>query len=117
MPNFLVKNKFSALPKNFKITKRDYSKYGENGFLHHIQSINWESELSGINEVNDIYESSFYSKLSNIVDKHMTLKDIKQLSETWITTGIKKSLKIKINTLKSILRESPNMITKNINCI
>ena len=40
LPNFLIINKFSSLPKNTKIVKRDYSLFDENKLLRDFQNIN-----------------------------------------------------------------------------
>ena len=42
LPNFLIINKFSALPKDFKIFKRDYSNFKQSLFAQDAQSINWD---------------------------------------------------------------------------
>ena len=39
LPNFLVINKFSTLPKNFRITKRDYYHYNEQKLREDIQRV------------------------------------------------------------------------------
>ena len=69
LPNFLVINKFSTLPKNFKITKRDYSHYNEQKPPEDIQRVDWESELSanGHGNVSTQFDV-FYSKVSNMID-------------------------------------------------
>ena len=99
LPNFLIINKLSSLPKNYKSLKRDYSYYNEARLSSDIQSINWEDELPNSKDVNLLFDS-FYSKLSSIVDTDLPLKqlskrEIKQMSKLWITRSIKQSLKIK----------------------
>ena len=44
LPNFLIVNKFMALPKEFKLYKRDYSNFNEHQFCEDIQSLNWNLE-------------------------------------------------------------------------
>ena len=99
LPNFLIINKLSSLPKNYKSLKRDYSYYNEARLSSDIQSISWEDEPPNSKHVNVLFDS-FYSKLSSIVDTHLPLKqlskgEIKQTSKPWITRGIKQSIKIK----------------------
>ena len=43
LPNFLIFNKFSSLPSNVKIFKRDYSKFDQQAFISEIQLIDWET--------------------------------------------------------------------------
>ena len=105
-PNFLVINKFSTLPKNVHIFRRDFSKFNEVNFLSDIQSIKWDKELEGRSDVNKLFET-FYNRLSEIVDKHVPLNKIsrrlmKQLSKPWITPGIRKSIKIKNKLYKKL---------------
>jgi len=45
LPNFLIINKFSALPKQFKISKRDYSNFNEIEFLEDIKAIDIKAYL------------------------------------------------------------------------
>ena len=106
LPNFLVINKFSTLPKNVHIFRRDFSKFNEVNFLSDIQSIKWDKELEGRSDVNKLFET-FYNRLSEIVDKHVPLNKIsrrlmKQLSKPWITPGIRKSIKIKNKLYKKL---------------
>ena len=42
LPNFLIFNKFSSLPSNVKIFKRDYSKFDQQAFISEIQLIDWK---------------------------------------------------------------------------
>ena len=46
LPNFLIINKFTTLPKGFKLFKRDYSNFNEQYFLQDMQSTNWNLESS-----------------------------------------------------------------------
>ncbi len=51
----------------------------------------------------------FYAKISATIDKHASLKqlskkDIKSLSNPWITVGIKTSIKIKNNLYKKYVK-------------
>lgn len=43
LPNFLIFNKFSSLPCNVKIFKRDYSKFDQQALISEIQLIDWET--------------------------------------------------------------------------
>ena len=39
LPNFLIINKFSTLPKHFKITRRDYSNFNEDSFFKRFRQL------------------------------------------------------------------------------
>jgi len=108
LPNFLIINKFTQLPKQFKITKRDYSGFNKEEFLNEIQSMDLTSELNNYSDPSDMF-NIFYSKISNIVDKHapvkqLSRKEIKQLSKPWITKGIKTSIDIKNKIYKQYIK-------------
>lgn len=99
LPNFLIINKFSSLPKNFKISRRDYSKFNEEAFLKDIGSIDWTLEFSDEDNSSVMFDR-FYSKVSSFVDKHIPLRylsnrEIKNLSKPWITKGLRISIQKK----------------------
>ena len=107
LPNFLIINKFSTLPKGFKIFKRDFSLFNEQNFLQEMQSVNWNLESLDDN-VNEMFDT-FNSELMKIIDKHIPLKqlsrkDVKHRSKPWITSGIRTSLKIKNNLYKKYIK-------------
>ena len=66
LPNLFIINKFSSLPKNTKIVKRDYSLFDENKLLRDFQNIKWESELP-INGAPNVLFDTFYSKISSVM--------------------------------------------------
>ena len=74
LPNFLIINKFSTLPKGFKIFKRDFSLFNEQNFLQEMQSVNWNLESLDDN-VNEMFDT-FNSELMKIIDKHILLKQL-----------------------------------------
>ena len=71
LPNFLIINKFSSLPKNIEILKRDYCIFDETLLLQDIQSVNWNQELHNMENSNHIFDK-FYAKISSIIDKAYT---------------------------------------------
>ena len=108
LPNFLIINKFSTLPKKFKITKRDYPRFNESDFLEDIETVNWNKELADSNDPSVMFDQ-FYSILSSIVDKHvpskqLSIKEIKQLSKPWITKGLRVSIEVKNKFYRKYLR-------------
>ena len=85
LPNFLIISKLHLLPKNIKITLRDYSKYNESLLLDEIKSIDWGNELKELDDASKLFDN-FYSKLSSTIDKHIPIKtlsrrEIKQSSK------------------------------------
>ena len=52
LPNFLIINKFSTLPKNFKVSRRDYSQFNEASLLEDFQSVNWNQVITDSNNAN-----------------------------------------------------------------
>jgi hypothetical protein len=72
LPNFLILNYFSTLPKHFELFRRDSSNFNELNFLQDIQAADWTNNPTN-NDVNLLFDS-FYDKLSNIVDKHIPNK-------------------------------------------
>ena len=43
LPNFIIFNKFTTLPCNVKLFKRDYSKFDQQALTNEIQLIDWET--------------------------------------------------------------------------
>ena len=70
LPNFLIINKFSYPLTKTKISRRDYSHFNESALLNEIRSIDWSTILPCSPAVNALF-TSFYSKLTNIVDIHV----------------------------------------------
>lgn len=108
LPNFIILNKFSVLPKNFSIFQRDYSNYNESSLIHDVECIDWDSELGNCNNASVMFDT-FYSKLTLTVNAHVPLKQIskrklKEKAKPWITKGIKKSLMIKNKYYKKFIK-------------
>lgn len=104
LPNFIIINKFSALPRNYSNVIRDYSKFDATKFCDDVKASTWENS-DNTNDASELL-GLFYHKLSSIVDSHIPLKKlsrrkVKQTSKPWITNGIRKSIQIK-NTLYKI---------------
>ena len=45
LPNFIIVKKFTSLPNNVKIYKRDYSNFDESALIQDIQSVDWKGVL------------------------------------------------------------------------
>ena len=112
LPNFLIVNKFSTLPKHFKMTRRDYSKFDSTIFSEEIRSTDWFSDLANCNDSSLLFKT-FYSKLTSIVDKHIptrqvSLKEMKQRTKPWITPGIRTSINVKNKFYKKYIKQKSN---------
>ena len=75
LPNFLIIKKFSSLPTNVKIFKRDYSNFDETALVNDIQAIDWWQVFSGNTNTNDMFDS-FYKTVTEIVDAHIPIKQM-----------------------------------------
>ena len=84
-PNFVIFNKFSTLPCNVKIFKRDYSKFDQQVLVSEIQLNDWESVFVSNASPCNMFKS-FYSKISSIIDKHIL---VIQLSRTKEKCGLR----------------------------
>ena len=110
LPNFLIFNKFNTLPGNIKLYKRDYSTLDKQALVDEIQSLDWQMIFgSSCNPDPSLMFQSFYSVVSNIIDRHIPVKqlsrrELKLKSKPWITLGIKKSIQIKNNLYKKFIK-------------
>ena len=110
LPNFLIFNKFNTLPGNIKLYKRGYSTLDKQALLDEIQSLDWQMIFgSSCNPDPSLMFQSFYSVVSNIIDRHIPVKqlsrrELKLKSKPWITLGIKKSIQIKNNLYKKFIK-------------
>jgi hypothetical protein len=108
LPNFVIFNKFSSLPPGVKIYKRDYSKFEETDLVTEMQAVNWETIFTSNCNSSSMFDS-FYDKTSEIIDKHIPIKQIsrgelKFKSKPWITPAIKVSIQMKNNLYKKYLK-------------
>ena len=80
LPNFIIFNKFSSLPSNVKIYKRDFSLFNEPDLINEFQSINWQTVFASNSDPSLMFDN-FYAKTTEIIDKLITLgtKVIKRL--------------------------------------
>ena len=106
--NFLIFNKFSSLPCNVKILKRDYSKFDQQALISEIQLIDWETIFVPNDSACNMFKS-FYSKISSIINKHIPVKqlsrrEIKLKSKPRISKALRKSIQIKNNYYKKYLQ-------------
>ena len=79
--------------------KRDYSLFNKTKFLSDVQNINWQDDLRIDTDISTLFDI-YYSKISQIIDKHIPLKqlsirEMKFASKPWITSGLKVSISMK----------------------
>ena len=77
-------------------------------FLEDLESIEWNYESSNTGNASTLFDQ-FYSEITNIVDKHIPLRqlstrEIKQMTKPWITKGLQTSIKIKNSIYRKFLR-------------
>jgi hypothetical protein len=110
LPNFLIFTKFSTLPANIRIYKRVYSHCKETDLFREMESLNWHEIFEGIpNSDPSLMFDSFYTKTSEIIDKHLPLKqlsrrELKFETKPWITPAIKVSICFKNRLYKKYLK-------------
>ena len=121
LPNFIIINKFTALPKNVPKVIRVYANFDPSKFCDDVRSVNWEKYFYS-NDSSELFDS-VYSELRGVVDSHIPLKTLnkrklKQTSKPWITQGIRKSIQVKNILYKKFLKiRSTYAITTNSKCI
>ena len=99
LPNFLIFDKFTSLPSNMKLYKRDYSTLNYEKLVNDVQIINWSEVLVSELDPSSMFHL-FYDQISAIIDKHIpfkqiTRKEVKLRSKPWITPAIKRSIQVK----------------------
>ena len=66
LPNFLIVKKFTSLPNNVKIYKRDYSNFDESALIQDIQSVDLKGVLHANPDPNVMFDS-FHTRISDII--------------------------------------------------
>ena len=80
---------------------RDYSHFVQDAFNMELLQIDWKTSCS----VDESF-AQFYNKLNKLSNKHAPLKAIsrqqaKQVAKPWITSGLRKSIKVKNSLFRS----------------
>ena len=75
LANFIILNNLGSLPSNIKVYKRDYSNFNQSALISEMQSIDWHSIFTSDSNPSDMF-CSFYSTISEKVDKHIPLKQL-----------------------------------------
>jgi len=105
MSNNLMKRSVNGFKK-----VRDFLHFSEVKFLAEVSNINWNKIISLPNMNNDKLFSKLYNKLNKVVNTHVPFKIVskrraRQLSEPWITKGIRKSINIKNSLYHSNVKD------------
>lgn len=108
LPDFLISSKYSSIPAKVKIFKRDYSNFDEQPLIDDIESANLTEILVGVSDPSLMFDS-FYGRLTEIIDKHIPLKqpskqESRIKSKPYITPAIRKSIKIKNVLFRKFLK-------------
>ena len=108
LPNFIIINKFTTLPKNVVIYRRDFSNFNESLHIQYIQETDWNYDDACNCDVNSTFDE-FHSKLSATINKHAPLKQlgrrsIKNCSNPWVTSGIRNSIGVKNKFYKKYIK-------------
>ena len=88
---------------------RDYSHFSKTEFLSEMHNINWEDCLRNDPDISNLFDI-YYSKISQIVDKHIPLKLLStremkfSLSLVYITAALKVSISIKNKLYQKYLK-------------
>lgn len=75
LANFIILRNLRSPPSNIKVYKKDYSNVNHLTLISELQSIDWHSIFTSDPDPSDMF-CSFYSTLSDIVDKHIALKQL-----------------------------------------
>ena len=110
------KKKHSHLKTNRYI--KDWKKFKSNDFIRDFLKVNWDDIV--FNDVNNVNSSfnSFFNHVNSLIDKHVPVKknsntkSVKNI-KSWITTGIKKSIKQRNSLLKKFIRTNDSTLKNN----
>ena len=109
-----------GLSINFHIDQQRLKSSNDTALVDEIRSIDKCTILPCCHDVNVLF-TSFYSKLSNIVDKHVLLKklekkEIKFMSKPWITPAVKVSIDVKNTSYKNYLKTRSLYLYSRLKC-
>ena len=87
---------------------RGISHLNEQALVNGIGAVDWCETFDPVEDSSALFPL-FYSKLSNIIDKHIPLKQLSQRevkikSKPWITPGLSRSIHVKNNLYKKSIR-------------
>ena len=89
--NFIIMNKFTVLPKNYKKVIRDYSSFDAKKLCDDVGTIKWEFPNS--NNASELFDT-FYLKLTQVIDLHIPLKTLskRKIKQTSVNHGLQVAL-------------------------
>ena len=91
---------YFALRRSEKLKVPDFSRFPRDSFDADLSKVDWNAlSTKKPCDVNNLF-SSFNNEFNKLINRHAPLKTIsnrkaKQLSETWISKGIRISIKVK----------------------
>ena len=96
IPNINIKD---LLPKQHNLFKRDSTNFKKEDFILDLLDIDWNTTLQTNKNDPDFSFNQFYENINCIIDNHLPLKkvskkELKQQFKPWITTGIRKAIKV-----------------------
>ena len=97
VPNINIKD---LIPKHHNLFKRDSTNFKKEDFILDLLEIDWNTTLQTNKNDPDFSFNQFYEKINSIIDNHLPLKkvskkELKQQFKPWITTGIRKAIKVR----------------------
>ncbi len=115
---FCIFRSFQRTPNASNVTMRDFSKYSKKRFIQDVSKINWNLGIADTNKNVDNQFSNFYNKLNEIINKHAPLRPIskrrlKQMNKPWITSGIRKSIKVNNAGISYNASEIPDIMNNH----
>ena len=103
-PIFFILNKYIHQIIKQLFIKETMTNCDMSSLVNEMNMVDWSITLSQNNDVNAMFDS-FYSKISQVIDKHVPLKkltknEIKFNSKPWITPGLEVSIRKKNRLFK-----------------
>lgn len=75
LPNFPIVSKLSSLPASTEVFRQDYSNLDKERLISDIQTIHWNGLLKKAPDPSSMF-NNFYTKLSEVVDLHVPVKQL-----------------------------------------
>ena len=102
---------YSKKQRNNESYFRDYRSLNKVHFIEEFNNIDWNVVLALDKSDPNISFDSFFSKLDDLIKKHVSLKKVlnkQRKSKPWITKGIRRSIQQKNKILKQYINAKNN---------
>ena len=106
LPQFALFDTDSKKQRNNESYFRDYRSLNKVHFIDEFNNIDWNVVLALDKSDPNISFDSFFSKLDDLIKKHVPLKKVsnkQRKSKPWITKGIRRSIQQKNKILKQYI--------------